>query len=54
MAGSQAQQAMNQYQTQAQLLGAGMQTGGTLAGMYAMRQPTQTAQTAQPTKTINL
>jgi hypothetical protein len=54
MAGSQAQQAMNQYQTQAQLLGAGIQTGGTLAGMYAMRQPTQTAQTAQPTKAINL
>ena len=44
MAGSQAQQAMNQYQTQAQLLGTGIQTGGSLAGMYAMRQPTQTAQ----------
>jgi len=31
-AGMQAQQAMNQYNTQAQLLGAGLQTGGTVAG----------------------
>jgi len=31
-AGMQSQQAMNQYNTQAQLLGAGLQTGGTVAG----------------------
>lgn len=43
-AAMQGQQAMSQYQTQAGLLGSGLQTGGSLAGMYAMRQPTQTAQ----------
>ena len=48
MAGSQAQQAMGQYQTQAGLLGTGLQTGGSLASAYVMRQPTQTTQTAQP------
>jgi hypothetical protein len=36
-AGMQSQQAMNQYNTQAQLLGAGLQTGGTIAGAYANR-----------------
>jgi hypothetical protein len=39
-AGMQSQQAMNQYNTQAQLLGAGLQTGGTLAGAYANRPAT--------------
>ena len=48
MAGSQAQQAMGQYQTQAGLLGTGLQTGGSLASAYVTRQPTQTTQTAQP------
>jgi hypothetical protein len=35
IAGSQAQQAMNQYQTQTQLLGTGIQTGGLLGAAYA-------------------
>ena len=35
MAGLQGQQAMNQYQTQAQLLGTGIQTGGLLGAAYA-------------------
>ena len=44
-AGMQAQQAMNQYNTQAQLLGAGLQTGGTLGGAYLNKPVTATATT---------
>lgn len=40
MAGSQAQQAMGQYQTQAGLLGTGLQTGGSLASAYVNRPAT--------------
>jgi hypothetical protein len=37
IAGSRERQAMNQYNTQAQMLGAGLQTGGTLGGAYMNR-----------------
>jgi hypothetical protein len=37
IAGSRERQAMNQYNTQAQMLGAGLQTGGSLAGAYMNR-----------------
>jgi hypothetical protein len=39
VAGSRERQAMNQYNTQSQMLGAGLQTGGSLAGSY-MNRPT--------------
>jgi hypothetical protein len=46
----QAQQAMNQYQTQANLFGAGLQAGGTLGGAYAGRK-SDTTQPQQQTTT---
>jgi hypothetical protein len=50
IAGSRERQATNRYNTQSQLLGAGLQTGGTLAGAY-MNRPTSTA---QPSRALNL
>jgi hypothetical protein len=50
MAASQASQAMGQYQTQANLLGTGLQAGGTLGAMYYMKQPT--GSTAQPSSNL--
>jgi len=43
VAGSRERQATNRYNTQAQLLGTGLQTGGTIAGAYANRPATPTA-----------
>jgi len=40
VAGSRERQATNRYNTQAQLLGTGLQTGGTIAGAYANRPAT--------------
>jgi hypothetical protein len=48
VAGQQAQQAMNQYNTQAQLLGTGLQTGGTLGGAYLNKPATATAKPKEP------
>jgi hypothetical protein len=56
MAASQASQAMGQYQTQANLLGTGLQAGGSLGALYYMnpgRQATTTP-TSQPPRTLNL
>jgi hypothetical protein len=50
MAASQASQAMGQYQTQANLLGTGLQAGGTLGAMYYMKQPTQSTQKIDTSK----
>lgn len=44
IAQSQAQQAMNQYQTQAGLIGTGLQAGGTLGSAFVMRPSTPVAQ----------
>jgi hypothetical protein len=48
VAGQQAQQAMNQYNTQAQLFGTGLQTGGTLGGAYLNRPTTPQAKPKEP------
>jgi hypothetical protein len=50
VASSRERQATNRYNTQSQMLGAGLQTGGTLAGAY-MNRPTPAT---QPSRTLNL
>lgn len=52
MAQSQAQQAMNQYNTQAQMLGAGLQTGGTLGAAYYSRPSTSASKPGKPSQSL--
>jgi hypothetical protein len=48
IAGSRERQATNRYNTQSQLLGAGLQTGGTLGGAYINRPATAEAKPKEP------